>query len=159
MIQQAFGGMVALLLAKFMLNDVPHAAGLGNKPISTIIPKELAENGRYDLYHITHKSNVPSILQGGLIPQATTKTLTGKIPKFVSRGVYLITWSFFVGGYIDTFITVGYAEDDLEVLEVKLPGSWPVHPDPDSQAMADGFPTVVYSVRSIPPSMIKVWEG
>lgn len=34
MIYQAFGGMITLMVAKFMLNDVPHAIGIIDKPLT-----------------------------------------------------------------------------------------------------------------------------
>jgi len=35
MIRTAFNSMITVMMAKFMLNDVPHAVGLGNSPCTT----------------------------------------------------------------------------------------------------------------------------
>ncbi len=40
MIQQAFSGMMRIMMAKFMFNDVPHAAGMYNNPKRYVPPEE-----------------------------------------------------------------------------------------------------------------------
>lgn len=94
MIQQALNGMIAVMLAKFCLNDVPHAAS-----ITGITPLDLVEttkkgvrtesewgeeqygrktwaserwaritNGKITLYHGASSYNLPGIIREGLKP-------------------------------------------------------------------------------------------
>ena len=58
MVRQALNGMTTLLLTKFMLNDVPHAAGLLPNP--TYSPTAT-------VYHVTSLENLDSILKKGLV--------------------------------------------------------------------------------------------
>jgi len=60
MIQPLFNGIIALMLTKFMMNDVPHAVGLSPSPKSSSDPVHI-------LYHVTYKDNLDSIMKKGLL--------------------------------------------------------------------------------------------
>jgi len=60
MIQPLFDGMITVLLAKFMLNDVPHAAGITGNPNRYITPEE-----KYHLVRRTRRGSLITIERVG----------------------------------------------------------------------------------------------
>lgn len=74
MIQEVGNAFITLLLAKFALNDVPHAI-FSNPP-------------RY-YYHVTTKRLLESVLVSGLIPQERTGDVPDQWGR-VTRRIYLL---------------------------------------------------------------------
>lgn len=90
MIQPLFNGMMAILLAKFMLNDVPHAAGL------TVNPRARKEAPRPTFFtHSTNEEAYKLILQSG---QIIPKHSGDYVPVSLDGGLES-PW----GGYVFTF--------------------------------------------------------
>lgn len=69
-----FNGMIAVLMAKLILNDLPHAAGLTARSSKV-------------MYHTTHLRNWDKIKAEGLIPQS----LSSEVAEMTSlrSGIYL----------------------------------------------------------------------
>ena len=82
MIQTTFNGMITILLAKLVLNDIPHAAGLieyGVKPLTERLTK---------FYHATPWSTwEQTVSKEGLTPQPLSRWIPGD----TRSGVYLGT--------------------------------------------------------------------
>lgn len=136
MIQEFFNSMLALLLAKFILNDVPHAAGfdLHTNPSS---PKKVRKSTAKFYYHHTHRALLPIIMQQGLVPQERTSDAQ---EWFTTRRIYLLEEpdeeSSFYGDVI---------------LKVRIP--------PGVKVKQSMYAEGVYVTEPIPPSYIEVIRG
>ncbi len=60
MIQPLFNSMLAILLAKFCLNDIPHAAGLAGNPKRYVPPEE-----KYHMVRRTRRGSLVTIERVG----------------------------------------------------------------------------------------------
>lgn len=68
MINELLNGMMAIMLTKFILNDVPHAAGLLPDPGIALQDKETIT-----LYHATYEHNLQSILEHGITSRTSSE--------------------------------------------------------------------------------------
>ena len=99
MIQQFFNGMITLMLAKFMLNDVLHAVGV----VST----------KKTMYHITSATAWKEISKVGLLPQPLKPEIAQQLG--LEKGIYLTTSM----DLIDVYAKSAALEDLLEHPERK----------------------------------------
>lgn len=100
MIQQAFNGMLALMLVKFVLNDVPHAAGLHGNSVT--------------LYHGTSKSIAAEALKEGLQPQPGVET------EFPST--YLAYSPAEAAKYGEVVLKIRLPREELKYMQETIPG-------------------------------------
>lgn len=89
MIQQAFNGMITLLLAKFLLNDVPHAVSVtGNDVRTSMYRWEMHWQELVDKIKAKTGCNIEEMFLRGSLPAAKYKLLGAK-PAEVKQ---LLSW-------------------------------------------------------------------
>ena len=148
MIQTALNTMLTVMLAKFLLNDMPHAAGfIGSSHTKT-------------MYHTTHYDKWESIKVGGIIPEilpVSAQEVTG-----YSKGVYLeedreeaFGWAGMLAGWYlpegDEAVVVKFA-----VLEVKIPEDSVLTSDPDVYDVGGEQPTAFIYQHQVLPEHIRL---
>lgn len=183
MINQVFNMMIITLMARFMLNDIPHMLSDWDNllPIpvwareqlsklggikSTMPAFELFSRWPVELYHITFSGYLHDIMDKGLIGAlakekgALQELAGGKEP---IRGVYLTEdWE----GILET---MGYAwvlnlspSEEVVILKVDIPKNWKLIPDPEltSYDKASGrlYVNAAISLDPIPSSMISEYK-
>lgn len=152
MIQPVFNSMLAFLLAKFMLNDIPHAAGL------TPLEYEV-------MYHTTPLRNWEAIQKEGLLPQKLSEEVAEVV--HIDSGVYLekdLTeahgWAGMLSGWeIPEEWTGEEIVTKFAILEVKVPKGTTLIVDP--QVIDIGTqetPTAFITPQRIPPEHIKLLD-
>lgn len=160
MIQPLFNGMLAILLAKFVINDLPHAAGILNKalPLRKLFADWGIEVGaEVTMYHFTRKENLEEILMTGLTPKASPGL--GR-PKglAVKPGVYLAPTMEDARGLIEDYnLRAERIPGTFSLLEVRLPSEWMVVEDREVLHRYREPPTVI-SPTPIPSSRLRVVE-
>lgn len=129
MIQPLFNGMLTLLLAKFVLNDLPHAAGL------------YEGSSKFTMYHATPKSNVGNILLNGLVPH----------PAFVGdefSAIYIADSVEKAKDYAEQAYSMGVSkEKEWAIFRIEY-DEFPEEIHPDLQW---GLPGTYYTTMQIPP--------
>ena len=149
MINELFGGMITLMLAKLVLNDMPHAVGL-----SGAYSKQPTLSNTRELWHITPSERVQSIMTHGLLPtqrQALGTALTGEI---TTGKVYLMQNPKHPIMLISGAAEMGDAEPgNYTLLAVMLPPEYTLYEDPAAEVFQG-----LYTDRAIPPRFIKVHE-
>ena len=148
MIQTALNTMLTIMMAKFMLNDMPHAMGLTRSSHTKT------------MYHTTHYDKWESVKVGGIIPEilpASAQEVTG-----YSKGVYLeedreeaFGWAGMLAGWYlpegDEAVVVKFA-----VLEVKIPEDSVLTSDPDVYDVGGEQPTAFIYQHQVLPEHIRL---
>lgn len=160
MIQTFFNSMIALMMAKFILNDVPHAAGVLNKslPLRKLFANWGIEVGaEVTMYHFTRKENLEEILTTGLVPKASPG-LGRPEGLVVSPGIYLAPTMEDARGLIEDYnLRAERVPGTFSLLEVRLPSEWMVIEDVEVLHKYREPPSVI-SFSPIPLSRVRVIE-
>jgi len=149
MIGTLASGMITMLMAKFILNDFPHAAGL-----SETCTKQPTLSNTRKLWHITPSDRVQSITAHGLLPSQSRMLgtiLTGE----TTRGkVYLMQNPKHPIMLISGAVEMGDTKSgNYTLLAITLPPEYSLYEDPAAKVFQG-----LYTDRAIPPQLIRICE-
>lgn len=160
MIQQALNGMIALMMARFCLNDLPHAAGLVDYNVAPITDK------LRKLYHAAPWSTWERhISKEGLRPQPLSRWRPGDTREGVYLGVtkeatvYFVEASWYLPLELEALPEEeeAYVEslEDFALLEVYTLKDLYLIPD-KGFILSDGSYGAYISLRSIPRENVQL---